>query len=290
MATIFINPGVTDISGLGIVANDTIKMTKGGQTVSTGTDLSALAQLASWYVGRGFTGSLTGGQFGITGALYYDAGGGSFNVYPHNIVGGGTVNLIAKIIASGYGVLNVNSGGTVTTLETSDSVTANVDESVIVTNFTATAGSGSIGYNASPIVAGKIWGGDWTVRRTVTTLDIRKATVRMARVVDSASPGIAATTVTIGEGGSLSWGGANIATLNLAHDTAKFDWRTLPGSPTITDWSGTGDALAANGLTNIAANATYSTIFGGTVTFTNAPTVYGKSPSSVFSGSFGGGR
>lgn len=284
MADRYVPKGTTDLGTITINSADSLFFGEGEQTVSSGTNLSALAAgLVDVTVNRAFTGNIVDLRLDITNLLWYDAGGGSMSI----IADGTATEIIAKVWHTGLGTLTFKTAGTVTNWE-QISGTGYVEDTGIVTNVRLGGGVLNQKYHATANTAWTISGGILVTGRGVSgTANIGGGTVIVRREDSSATVPTGGTLNIVGPA-KVVWQGGNITALNLLHPDAVFDPSQAPAAFTITDMTGFAKAIRRSGLPTGAAG-TIINKNNRTITLTNAATQYvGKAEIYAATGAFGG--
>lgn len=255
MAVRYIGKNLSDISGAGIVDNDSVAFHEGGQAVVTGLNQSGLATgLTNVETARTFGGNVggSGGFFRakITGKGRHRGSGEFF--YHAN----GATDACALWHQDGPGISRLVGGGTHALLDISMGL-ADVSGDVIVTTIRGNGGSLNQLYHATAntnIYAARM--AQFTSGRGFSgSAYFSGGMTALFRRVD--------TSATLPTGGSLfifdatvKWCGGNITKIWLMHPNAKFDGREAPVSYTITDIEGYASAYDNSNIDSIIPDVT----------------------------------
>lgn len=244
MASIFLNKGVTDLGTLASLNTNDLIVAEGGQTVISGLDQSALAAAVANIYNQGqSTVGMGGGSAGylkcsITGMILLGSFGGSWYYTP---VGTGSTTTCARLKTIAGNSTYINGGGTVLKLECSGSSYTYVGDTSLVTTLTVCSGATVEQlYNATANTS-------WYINGTLTTGRGWSGTARLgANAVvyvsreDSSATAPTGGTLEMG-GGSFTWRGGNITTINAT--SGFLDFRDVPAAMTITNLTVTRDVL-----------------------------------------------
>jgi len=267
MALSYHTEGATSFSALnwsdatGFANGSTNVIERGGQTITTSLDQSALTGIESLEVRRTFTGSIgspSAGPLKIdadasgTAHIYYAAGGGEFYLQ----AGGGSA-LITSFEVNGN-CKAVLVGGTFTTVNvTTGILTAN--GSTVITSMYVHGGTVTIEDNATALTNLYIFGGNVTLKRAVTNFMMQGASI-LVWDADGRSLG---TTTFDALGGTIVWKAGDIpGGSSVSRCACTFDVSDVRRSSTFAGTNATTVYPKARGV--------YSRSAGATITWTTA--------------------
>jgi hypothetical protein len=254
-------------------AGDTWNILQGRQRITGGLNFSAVAQLLGVLVDRGFHGDIGGGadgpwRMGTTSTFRMWAGGGTVQIYPNNIAGGGSADTVAALEIDTGGKLEAITGGSITSASLSRG-RFTVGEGVDLITFNSSGGDSVIQYDSTAITTVRLADGTHTIRRSITTGDFIGCNVTMARQVAPTSSGVAAasgitaTTLRLARS-TLVWHAGAITAITLGDNKSMIDWRRMPVAATIGTLTATAEAARLSGITKGAT--TYTNALGAVLT------------------------
>lgn len=280
MATLLLPAGETDLarvlSGTSIAGSlnlGSILAQCGGQSVITNLDQSALTSgLTQIDIQPGATislGSASGGALKATIKTILRAkGSGGFVKYTPVTTGASSC---ARLLNLGGNNFSLVSGGTaaVVLLEQSGAGTRiDIDDSTRVTTLTMTTGSIDQQYNSTQNTTWFISGGTLTTGRgwSGTAYVGGSAVVNVGRPDNNITSLPTGATLNMG-GGSLTWRGGNVTTINAFG--GFLDFRYVPAAMTITNLTVSADVVRRSyfksiGATNLVT-ITNLVIYGGDI-------------------------
>lgn len=236
MADRYVAKSVTDLGTVTIADTDSLFFMEGSQQITAGGNLSALTEgLSSIVGGESFFGHVFGGSYGALRCdvdadapeeVIWDAPG-SITLYP-----GGDESLVKKITQSA-GLVNVQTGGTVTNWEMMGG-TGYATGDVIVTNVRMQGGNYRQGYHATGNT--DVWLSSGATFRSERGFSGVAYVAQGAEAIwrrEDAS----ATVPTGGTSyisGHVEWFGGNVGTIYLMHPKASIDMSGVFADATVT--------------------------------------------------------
>lgn len=261
---VYLPKGTTDLGTLASLNNETLIVAEGSQTVTAGLDQSALAaDVENIFIGeraavsfRGTSGAFLKCSIG-TLFLIKSAGG---RIY-YTPVGTGTTTTCARLKNIGAAQVFLAGGGTVVNLEIGGAGFVDIADDTNVTNIYMSGGSCNQLYKST---ANTDWiigdGASFTTGRgwSGTARIGGGASVVVAREDTSATLPTGATLEMAG--GTLSWRGGNITTINACGDAA-LDFGDAPNALTITNLTVTRGVLERSRFKSKFATITITNLY-----------------------------